>query len=448
MSGTTGTASAVVTLTPAEEKAADKACLLTALVNVCGVPHAHWKTHPIVLALKRDGITQFNADFIHMTAADIDGLQCEKGGVLVPLELNFKMMLQAFLAFYHHESHKKRGGINVLDTTLPVQFKAYRNSEYDPKKEITPWGLAISHNKGLADWNKLVKPSARDFKPCRKANNWTNYKEVFMITLEAQNLTHLIDPKCVVTDVDLHKAQQSFLYKALRDNMLHHEAKLIVKSHSKTKDTALIWQLLCETYDKSMSTSLNGDAILMWLTSARLDDGKWVQPQGEFITFYEDKVKKFNEMCPDSTINDMQAVRMLQNSTANVPNLANVLILYRQTKAAAGLSDKISLRQFVTLLSQQAQVCDNGRIRSGRDYRRSAANHELDYEVNAHDFDQDGEEEDFDPDEWFEANVMNQHDPKTGRYLGNKNGNKSTGFKKTQNYESNARQSVSSFYES
>jgi len=58
MSGTTGTASAAVTLSPAEEKAADKARLLTALVNVCGVPCAHWKTHPIVLALKRDGIAQ------------------------------------------------------------------------------------------------------------------------------------------------------------------------------------------------------------------------------------------------------------------------------------------------------------------------------------------------------------------------------------------------------
>jgi len=207
MSGTTGTASTAVSMTPAEEKAADKACLLTALVHVCGVPYAHWKTHPIILALKRDGISQFNMDFIHMTAANIDGLQYEKGGVLVPLELYFKMILRAFLAFYHHESHKKRGGVNVLDTTLPVQFKIFRNSEYDPTKEITPWGLAISHNKGLADWNKLVKPSARDFKPFREDNNWVDYKDVFLITLEAQNLTHLVDPSYVVTDVDLHKAQ-------------------------------------------------------------------------------------------------------------------------------------------------------------------------------------------------------------------------------------------------
>jgi len=73
----------------------------------------------------------------------------------------------------------------------------------------------------------------------------------------------------------------------------------------------------------------------------------------------------------------------------------------------------------------------------GRNYRRSAANHELDYEINAHDVDEDEEE---DLDEWFEANVMNQRDPKTGRYLGNRNGNKGTGFKKTQNNKRQANQ--------
>jgi len=102
--------------------------------------------------------------------------------------------------------------------------------------------------------------------------------------------------------------------------------------------------------------------------------------------------------------------------------------LCRQTEASAGPPDKITSRQFVALLSQQAQVYDNGRIRSGHNCRRSAANHELDCEINAHDVDQDEEE---DLDEWFEANVMNQRDPNTGGYLGNRNGNKSTGFKKT-----------------
>jgi len=36
-------------------------------------------------------------------------------------------------------------------------------------------------------------------------------------------------------------------------------------------------------------------------------------------------------------------VLMLQNSVANVPNLANIPNLYRQTKTSAGQSDKITL---------------------------------------------------------------------------------------------------------
>jgi len=279
MSGTTGTASTVVTLSPVETKKADRDRLLTALINVCGVPCARCKTHPITLALKHDGGLLFHTDFIHMTAADIDAPQCVKGGALVPLELNFKMILRAFLAFCHHQSHKQRGGINVLDAAAG-QFSNFCNSEHDPTKDIAPWGLAVSKNQGLTDWNKLVKPSARDFKPYREANNWVDYKEVFMITLEAQNLTHLVDPSYVVIDEDLYKAQQKFLYKVLRDNMLHHEVKSIVKFHAKTKGTALIWQKICKTYDESLSTSLNGDAILGWLTSSRLNNGKWNQTQG------------------------------------------------------------------------------------------------------------------------------------------------------------------------
>jgi len=122
MSGTVGTASTVVTLSPEEEKKADRDCLYTALVNVCGVSYARFKQRLIVLALKHDGITLFHTDLIHTTAANIDALQYDKSGTLIPLELNFKMILKAFLAFYHHQSHKKRGGINILESTSG-QFK-------------------------------------------------------------------------------------------------------------------------------------------------------------------------------------------------------------------------------------------------------------------------------------------------------------------------------------
>jgi len=126
MSGTTGMASTVVALAPAEEKKADKDRLLTALVHVCGAPHARVKSHPITLSLKHAGIALFHADFIHMPAVNIDTLQHDKSGTLVPLELNFKMIVRAFLAFHHHESHKKRGGINILESTSGQRLQLVR----------------------------------------------------------------------------------------------------------------------------------------------------------------------------------------------------------------------------------------------------------------------------------------------------------------------------------
>jgi len=136
----------------------------------------------------------------------------------------------------------------------------------------------LSKNEGLLKWNKLVKPSALDFKPFREANNWVDYKGGFMITLEAQNLTHLVNTSYVVVDPDLDNAQQKHLYKVMRDTLLHHEAKLIVKFHSKTKDPHVTWQKICKTYDESISTSMNRNAILGWLTSTGLNTSNWNQP--------------------------------------------------------------------------------------------------------------------------------------------------------------------------
>jgi len=63
-----------------------------------------------------------------------------KGGALVPLEMSYKMQLRALLAFYHHDLHKKRGGVNILKSTIQ-DFKVFRNSECNPVQEIVPWGI-------------------------------------------------------------------------------------------------------------------------------------------------------------------------------------------------------------------------------------------------------------------------------------------------------------------
>jgi len=154
----------------------------------------------------------------------------------------------------------------------------------------------------------MVKPSARDCKPFRKANNWVDHKGGFMVTLEAQNLTHLVDPTHPVVDAKLNEAQQIFLHEVMKDSLLHHEAQLIVKFHSKDKDTRIVWQKMCKTHDESVATLMNGDAIVVWLASVKLDTCNWNRTCGEFVIFCQSQVLKFNEMCPESRISDKQAV--------------------------------------------------------------------------------------------------------------------------------------------
>jgi len=81
---------------------------------------------------------------------------------------------------------------------------------------------------------------------------------------------------------------------------------------------------------------MNGDAVVAWLASVKLDSCGWNRTCGELVTFHQSQVNKFNKMCPESCINDKQAARILQNVVANTPILRNILNLHRQTKKAAG----------------------------------------------------------------------------------------------------------------
>ena len=102
-----------------------------------------------------------------------------------------------------------------------------------------------SSSKGLQNWNKTIKPNARDFKTYRDSATWIEWKDGFLITLQSQNLMHLIDPNHVIIDQELDEAQRAFLHKVMMDQMIHHSAKQIVKRFKDTKDTRTIWQQAC-----------------------------------------------------------------------------------------------------------------------------------------------------------------------------------------------------------
>jgi len=55
-----------------------------------------------------------------------------------------------------------------------------------------------------------------------------------MVTLEAQNLVHLVEKKLTIHGDDLDHAQQKLMHKAMKDNFSHHEGKSIIMNASQS----------------------------------------------------------------------------------------------------------------------------------------------------------------------------------------------------------------------
>ena len=381
-------------------------------------------SNPIANALKREGILLFYDDFIHLTAENIEGLHFDNGTEVVPLIRRDKLHLRSLLAFFHYQSHKDGERMSITRDMVP-KFKEFRAKFYDPNDPITPWTLLMDKNDKLAEWTRKVKPNSQAFPTFRDITAWKEFKENTEITCDSQNMSHLIDPHHKVTDPDLDLAQRKFLYKTFRDRFLHHEAKRIVQAHAVDKDTRAIWSEVKGHYDSSITTSMAADSTLNFLTGVQLHSANWNKGQGEFLTHYALTVQRFNEQAPGSALNNDQSVRMLQNTISGTPNLAHVLVNYRQAMRAAGKSEEIRFDDFVALLSEPAQVYDNANNRTRGSLRRRANNHEIDvpedgYEINNHEQDDDDSYPSYE--EILEVNKSAQRDEKTGRYVKGKTG--------------------------
>jgi uncharacterized protein YeaO (DUF488 family) len=181
-----------------------------------------------------------------------------------------KMILRAILAYFHDKSAANGGPISILGASKS-DFTEFRATRYDrTNKAIRPWGVMSTTDEALQEWNKKVRPSAKDYKSFRDPGQWLEYKDSFMVTLESHGLAHLVDDRYVVGNVAVHKREQEFLYKVLKDNFTHHESKTIIKAHRKDKDILQIWKKICTTCEKSISTSMMADRLLGYLTGVNL----------------------------------------------------------------------------------------------------------------------------------------------------------------------------------
>ena len=344
-----------------------------------------YNAHEIVLALTAQGITHFNRDFLSLSEADIRDLTYIEEGTLTSISLINKRRLTILLAFYHYTCTLAKGQVK-LENLPRTEFDKFRTNEYDPNTPIRPWKSVLakptdsSGETELSIWKKSVRPNKTEYKEFRDESLWTRAKEQFNTTLESHNLSHLIDPKHVITDANLDQAQRGWLYSAMQTAFKAPMAKTIVTKHLADKDTRLIWKELCEYYDSSMTSVLRAQQVSTYLTSTRLHNLGWRGTQTNFILHYSEQARIYNEISPEE-FKDSQLISFLNACLSGTPNLAQVLNLHRTATKAAGVTSTLNFNEYVALLLDQAQVHDAGNTNGTNPRaRRSVNTHEFIFE--------------------------------------------------------------------
>ena len=284
------------------ESQLDALRLLTAIMRKLEISGADIDDHPILLTPRKSAILRWNGDFIFLTADAINKLTCDDpgAGVEVNLETAHKSQLWVLLSCWHKLSHKKWGGIatNAPSRTL-AKFKAFWATSCDPTQPIVPWRKMTAKSEGPSNWNKSIKPDARDFKLFGEMNSWIECKETsFLIAPEAQNLAHLVEKNPMIHGNDFVSAQRKFPFKVMKDDFLRHEAKSIVKKHTEDKDTRRIWEELCDFHGSLIAAAMHADVLMTHLTDVELHKANWNRGQGKFINHCKIQKNKFHDLWP------------------------------------------------------------------------------------------------------------------------------------------------------
>ena len=375
------------------------ACLKYIAVNLLGEDDHHFRLGVSTLArvFQDNGIASFYDDILMLSDQDILDLETQpfagytKGsGAVAPyndpttdpaddiaanaggkISIFVARRITLIIAFYHYSSKISKTAVDLRQMSK-AQFDEFRAKKFAPGKPIAPFGIALKeeNNKEMADWQKTVKVDAKAFKEFCSDELWYAYKKHFTTTLEAQNLTILINPAHKPTNEDLYKNKQKWLYKVMQDCFKAGQAKTIVADHIVDKDTVAIWREISEKMDGSMAAQLYVSELSNYLTSNRLATNGWKGTQQAYIFHWKEQACRYQETAPEE-YTQSQLVGFLEQSVIGVPNLEDVGQSTMTSRRVVGITTPLTLEELIQALLQKAQIYDQqipvGKVRPMRD---------------------------------------------------------------------------------
>ena len=365
----------------------DESALYTVLVTLCGFDEHQVRTgcHRVVRALDHEGVLGFCEDLINLSTADLMSLIIPAHGGYAkgdgftapyndpatdpcdvqapsPVETMISKIesrkLCILVSFFQYASAKAGEPVDITEMTIEA-YNIFRLSIYSAEDKIIPFGVQIKRDQDVevANWTKVVKADYKHYKDFKDPQYWYKFREDFIVTLKSHKLGHMIDPKYVPTNKELHKNQSEWLYKVFQDNFKQASVRKHVVEHKEDLDILTMWTKIVTTMEKSMAAQIALSAMLSWLTSTVLVKSGWKGGQAAFITFFGEQARKYNELSLDP-YSDRMLVQFLENTLAGTENLESVLRNLRIAREASGNLDDVSWPEYLASLTKLAQVYD------------------------------------------------------------------------------------------
>ena len=129
-------------------------------------------------------------------------------------------------------------------------------------------------------------------------------------------------------------------------------AKLIIKAHLDDMDTRATWKEITQCHKYSTTSTISSQKLSSYITSIRLEDGRWRGTQCNFIAHFKEQLRQHNDTSAHP-YTDGQMIQFLNTAISGVEGLCSVLTLHHAAAAAAGTKKPIKMDEFVQLLLDQ-----------------------------------------------------------------------------------------------
>ena len=229
------------------------------MINFMGISKKAWMStdipHPLRLALKEQGVTNFKEHFPFLTDDDINSLKVPElknvNGQTVYPERKITIMeakkLKAICSMFHYFSQLNQENVSVK-LFGKIDFERYLIYTFDPTIPIPHWNASpVIHSKNIPRQKIFPSIGFANFKELTDNLQWKDVKEQWYTTIHVAGLGHCIGQGNMPGNPVTYRKQLFHLYDCLRAAAQTHQSAMIMEKYRFSVDMEAMWKELDST---------------------------------------------------------------------------------------------------------------------------------------------------------------------------------------------------------